>query len=319
MWRVDPHTVHKHRCRHGKISTHDSSIPQFLHNLPLLSPIIVFPQPPSSLSSSLSFTHAHPAAIVCHPTTFSPSPSPSSSVLPQQDWASSIKATAAAAPSSTIPRCANTCSRLHRRAFAVASFVWAKSRQIWFSMHRDFTFSSNAQLSLPIFSISSSFAFSFFITPTSIASIILFACLFRVWSISILTFSIWTHHASQNQNLQFKPIQTYAKLKKQTNKNLPVAWLNARYQVAAVGCETKRLGRETKRNRCSCNYLWNAFSTWEEQYCCYCRLNRFRIWPRSRTNCKPTKETPLPWQHPMTEMTKNNQSVARYTCWYSHP
>jgi len=315
MWRVDPHTVHKHMCRHGKISTHDSSFPQCLQNLPLLSPIIIFPKPPSFLS----FTPAHPDIIVRHPTSFFLSPS--SPVLPQQDWASSINA--AAAPSSTISRCANTCSRLHRKAFAVASFVWAKSRQIWFSIHRDFTFSSNAQLSFPIFSISSSFAFSFFITPASIASIILLACLFRFWSISILTFSIWRNTSYiADQYFKFKQVQVNQKQIHEimTKKwNILVALLNARCQAAAVGSEEKRLGRETRTSRCSCNSPWSAFSTREEQQRCCCWLNHFQIWRRFRSNCTPMKEARLPWRHRITENTKNNQSVERYTCWHSHP
>lgn len=36
VWRDDPQTVQRQRCRHGRSNTHDSSFPQRLHILFLL-------------------------------------------------------------------------------------------------------------------------------------------------------------------------------------------------------------------------------------------------------------------------------------------
>ncbi|WVZ03978.1 hypothetical protein V8G54_024784 [Vigna mungo] len=116
--KLDPQPVQTHRCLHGKISTHDSFSPHFLHNLfPPLFPlslylflllllltIIIFSF--ISLQPSFSLSCA-PVANVRHP----------SSLLPQHDSASSSAVCGGAAT------CARTCSRLVRRTLAVASLV----------------------------------------------------------------------------------------------------------------------------------------------------------------------------------------------------
>lgn len=160
---VGPQVAHTHRCLHGSNSTRDSAFPQLLHHL-------------------LSFATSANVRL---------SPSPSGVLLlPQEDSAS----LAISLGPWSVLTCARTCSRLHRRAFAVASLVCARSLHIWFSMQRLFTFSSNAQFSFSIFSISSSFDFNLFIIPTSTAMISCWKCLFRrSWS-SLLTFSVCKFH-----------------------------------------------------------------------------------------------------------------------------
>lgn len=157
---LELHFVQRQRCLHGSNSTHDSSSPQFLQLL-LLSWI------PCS-STNLRFS--------------------SSSLLSQQDSASSAKLHCC-----SLLTCASTCSRLLRSAFAVASFDRARSLHIWFSMKRLFTLSSKAQFKLLILSISSSFDFSRFLTPSFIAAKICFDCCCRLSARSILILSIcWT-------------------------------------------------------------------------------------------------------------------------------
>lgn len=162
---VELQVPHTHRCRHGSSSTPDSSFPQLLHHL-------------------LSFTTF---ANMC----LSPPPS---ELLPQEDSAS---LSASHRPRSPLTW-ARTCSRLHRSVLAVASLVWARSRHIWFSMERLFTFSSNAQFSFSIFSISSSLVFKRFIMPSSTAVMSCWKCLFRLSASSLLTFSVCNFFSRQN-------------------------------------------------------------------------------------------------------------------------
>lgn len=179
---VDPHIVHRHRCLHGSNSTIDSLSPHLRHILAAVS-----------LSSG--------AAVVRRRSS-------SSSLLlllllPQLDSASSSGIGGAAArrwSSAATATWARTCSRLLRREFAVASFVWASSRQIWFSTQRVFTRSCNAQFIFPILWISSSFSFSFLAMASWIPVTNVLDCLALCFSSSILTFSV----CSETRSIRFK-------------------------------------------------------------------------------------------------------------------
>ena len=196
---VDPHIVHKQRCLHGNTNTLDSPAIHFRHRLP----------PP--LSSSVI---------------------PQPLLLPQLDSASF--AAVAVSLAAEINR-----SKLVLRELTVASFVSAKSRHSWFSIHSRFTLSCNTQFNFPILSISSSFSFNFFTNLSSMALTNIPDSLFFRISIAILTFSL-CNFIKNNKN----PLINFPKISnkfKNRGTERPLTWIAINRSISDCCCWTWEL------------------------------------------------------------------------------